>query len=402
MQVVKVVKQRYSPSEETLNLLEDFRLMMNDCIRIGIRENITSMKALSLKCYNALSQYDVASCYRLTAISKAAGILCNYRKLLRKNPNTNAKIPYVRKMQLVDCYGFRIQGKRLRLTLRAYEYVYVDLNPHTLAVISDFSVRSVTLTTCTIVLSFSKETTTVVMEPTGVLGIDRNLDNITISTTNGQDITYDLSKATETKSKYRAVKSHFTRNDVRIRRHIYRKYGEKQRNKTGNILHNVSNQIVEKAKAEKLGIAMENIKGIRKLYRKGNGQGNHYRGRMNSWTYYELQRQVEYKARWEGIPVVYVDAWGTSSKCSTCGCKTYPNEHRQLYCPQCDIPLDRDVNAARNVRDKGRLRFSLVEPPSEAMVQERGTPLILKVDGGKLHHAQQQMQQNQSISNVSM
>jgi len=143
---------------------------------------------------------------------------------------------------------------------------------------------------------------------------------------------------------------------------------------------------VEKAKAEKLGIAMENIKGIRKLYRKGNGQGNHYRGRMNSWTYYELQRQVEYKARWEGIPVVYVDAWGTSSKCSTCGCKTYPNEHssRQLYCPKCNISVDRDVNAARNVRDKGRVRFALIEPPSEAMAQEPSREIILQVDGGKL------------------
>ncbi len=280
VQVVKAVKQRYSPSEQTLNLLEDFRLMMNDCIRIGVRENATSMNALSLKCYHALNQYDLASCYRLTAISKAAGILHNYRKQLRKNPNTSMKTPYVRKMQLVDCYGFRIQGKRLRLTLRAREYTYVDLNPHTLAVISGYTVRSVTLTTSTIILSFSKETA--VMEPTGLLGIDRNLDNITISTTNGQDITYDLSKATETKNKYRTVKSHFNRNDVRLRRQIFCKYGDKQRNKTGNILHNVSKQIVEKAEAEKLGIAMENIKGIRKLYRKGNGQGNKYRGRMNS------------------------------------------------------------------------------------------------------------------------
>ncbi len=386
MQVIKAVKQNYVPSDETLNLLEDFRLMMNDCIRIGIKENITSMKALSLKCYHALSQYDVASCYRLTTISKATGILRNYRTWLHKN--SSAKMPYVRKMRLVDCYRFRRQGKCLRLTLRAHEYVYVDLNPHTLAVISGFTIRSVTLTNCTIVLSFSKEM--VVIEPTGVLGLDRNLDNITISTTNSQDITYDLSKATEIKGKYKTVKSNFTRSDVRLRRQTFRKYGEKQRNKTENILHNISKQIVEKAKVEKLGIAMENIKGIRNLYRKGNGQGNRYRGRMNSWSYYELQRQIDYKARWEGIPVVYVDAWGTSSKCSKCGCRTYPNEHRQLHCPRCNISLDRDVNAARNIRNRGRVRFALIEPPSEAMVQECGTaPPILKVDGGKLHYAQQ-------------
>ncbi|MBI2937789.1 MAG: hypothetical protein HYY22_06235, partial [Thaumarchaeota archaeon] len=157
VQVFKAVKQRYVPSEQTLNLLNDFRLMMNDCIRIGLRENVTSMKSLSLKCYHALNTYDVYSKFRLTAISKASGILRNYRKALRKNPNTKKKIPYVKKIQLVDCYGFRIQGKRLRLALRAHEYVYVDLNLHTLAAISGFTVRSVTLTTSTIVLSFSKE-----------------------------------------------------------------------------------------------------------------------------------------------------------------------------------------------------------------------------------------------------
>jgi len=43
---------------------------------------------------------------------------------------------------------------------------------------------------------------------------------------------------------------------------------------------------------------MEDIQGIRKMYRKGNGQGTKYRAKMNPWSFYELQRQIEYKARW--------------------------------------------------------------------------------------------------------
>jgi len=78
---------------------------------------------------------------------------------------------------------------------------------------------------------------------------------------------------------------------------------------------------VEQAKARRFGIIMENLKGIRKLYRRGNGQGSNYRGRMNAWSFYDLQRQIEYKARWEGIPVTYIPPQKTSSTCAICGSK---------------------------------------------------------------------------------
>jgi hypothetical protein len=42
-------------------LLEQFRQMLNDCIRIGLTENVTSLKSLSLKAYRQLSGYDVVS-----------------------------------------------------------------------------------------------------------------------------------------------------------------------------------------------------------------------------------------------------------------------------------------------------------------------------------------------------
>ncbi len=59
--------------------------MVNDCVRIGLKDNLTSMKSLCMKAYYQLSAYDVPTCYRLTAISRATGILRNYRKELKKN-----------------------------------------------------------------------------------------------------------------------------------------------------------------------------------------------------------------------------------------------------------------------------------------------------------------------------
>jgi putative transposase len=84
---------------------------------------------------------------------------------------------------------------------------------------------------------------------------------------------------------------------VRIRRRVFSKYGALQRNRVGWILNNDSSAIVEQARQKQFGIAMEDLKGLRNLYRKGNGQGTNYRARLNSWSFYELQRQIEYKAK---------------------------------------------------------------------------------------------------------
>jgi len=388
---VKTIRQKHQVSPELLRLLDEFRRMVNVCIAVGIEENVSSLKTLSSKSYHRLSR-DMLSYYRLCAISKTTGILHNYRKAKKKNPRT--RFPNARKLMLTTCYGFKIQNGLLRLPIRPRRYVYVKLNSHTLQVLSGLSVRSVTLTPDSLSLTYSKET--VEIEPEGYVGIDRNLDNVTSASTDGTVKTFDLSLATRIKTNYRIVKSQFKRNDARIRTRIFSKCGERQRNRVQPLLHNVSKRIVENAKTKRYGIVMERLTGIRRLYRKGNGQSRNYRARMNSWSYGELQRQIEYKARWEGVKVIYVPARNTSKRCSICGYKTLESTQRQLWCPKCGTILDRDENAARNLA-AGGLRFSPDGPLGEAMVEERepenATP-ILKVDGGKISHQCDETYQN--------
>src|SRR5438093_12194334 len=96
----------------------------------------------------------------------------------------------------------------------------------------------------------------------------------------------------------------FRRDDARIRTVIASKYGLRRTARTGHLLHNATRTIVALAVQQRTAIVLENIEGIRCLYRKGNGQTRKYRGRMNSWSFSEAQRQLEYKARWVGLPVV--------------------------------------------------------------------------------------------------
>jgi putative transposase len=70
----------------------------------------------------------------------------------------------------------------------------------------------------------------------------------------------------------------------------------------------------------------------------------------------ELRRQLNYKAEDRGHRVVVVNKYFPSSKkCSHCGvtkAKLALSE-RVFECSTCGISLDRDVNAARNIRDEG-------------------------------------------------
>src|SRR5213594_1689939 len=121
----------------------------------------------------------------------------------------------------------------------------------------------------------------------------------------------------------------------------------------------------------------------KKALSEGNGQSRNYRARMNSWSFGLLQRQIEYKARWAGVRVIYVPTRNTSKRCSICGYKTLENTQRRLWCPHCGTILDRDENAARNLA-AGGLRFSPNGPPDEAVKGNPTTTVILGVDGGKL------------------
>ncbi len=87
--------------------------------------------------------------------------------------------------------------------------------------------------------------------------------------------------------------SSLKRNDHRIRKNLVSRLDKRKRYRTVGLSHRISKHIVQNTKKEKSIIIFENLKGIRKLYRKVNGQGKKHRRKMNiGWPFYELQRQV--------------------------------------------------------------------------------------------------------------
>ncbi|MCY3749944.1 MAG: RNA-guided endonuclease TnpB family protein, partial [Gammaproteobacteria bacterium] len=77
-----------------------------------------------------------------------------------------------------------------------------------------------------------------------------------------------------------------------------------------------------------------------------------------SWS--ELIRKLDYKAAWTGKHLVHVDQWFASSKtCSACGAVAgiMLLDVRAWECKSCRVKHDRDINAARNIRQQGILKL---------------------------------------------
>ncbi|HBF8411695.1 RNA-guided endonuclease InsQ/TnpB family protein [Clostridioides difficile] len=119
------------------------------------------------------------------------------------------------------------------------------------------------------------------------------------------------------------------------------KLQENERNFVKTYSHALSKRVVEFAKSNKCEYI--NIEKLTK-----DGFDNII---LRNWSYFELQKMIEYKAEREGITVRYVNPAYTSQKCSRCG--EIDKENRQTQanfkCTKCGFELNADHNAAINI-----------------------------------------------------
>ncbi|MEM3170689.1 MAG: transposase [Candidatus Nitrosotenuis sp.] len=385
MFAIRSIRQSFSPNQDLQNMMNVFKDMVNRCIRIGLEHNCSTLKKLSLLSYHQLSGYDIQSYYKLTAISQAAGRLAQMKKDIKKGRHVRS--PFVRKPYLVSCYGFKINGMLLSFPIKNHEFANILLNDYTVSKLKDVEPRLFTITPNSLSISVRKEVQEI--KPELVIGIDRNLRNVTISTPE-KTIMYRTEKILSMKENPMRVRASFRRNDRLVKNRFYMQHRNRQTRRVNQYLHKISKHIVAEAKKSRSMIVFEDLKGIRKLYKRGNGQGNNKR-KLNSWSFYELQRQVEYKAAWEGIPVKFIDPKRTSKLCPVCGGSLQEDRQnrRKLWCSNCGKYMDRDVVASMNIAYKGWSRFchpgglTVEAMKGNVSLITQGT-LILRVDGSKL------------------
>lgn len=138
-------------------------------------------------------------------------------------------------------------------------------------------------------------------------------------------------------------------------------------NARADFQHNLSRQLIDENQAVVVEtLKVKNLLKNRKLAKP-----------IADASWFSLIQKLEYKAKAQGTHLVKLDQWFASSKtCSCCGHKmeSLPLSVRNWTCPACTTELDRDVNAAINIRQQGiiKLRAEGLSVPANGGLRKSG------------------------------
>ena len=145
--------------------------------------------------------------------------------------------------------------------------------------------------------------------------------------------------------KHESRKTKGSKRRARIRLKINKLYSKK-RNLIKNYIYHVAKTLLRESQT----LVMEdlNIVGMVK---------NHSLAKsIQNICWGELRRVLEYKSKWLGHNLIFIDRWAPSTKtCSHCGFhnSALTLSDRSCTCPGCGTHHDRDINAAINIKRMG-------------------------------------------------
>jgi putative transposase len=185
----------------------------------------------------------------------------------------------------------------------------------------------------------------------GVVGIDLGIKNSIITS---DSVKYDSLRVSD-------------RDDAKYKRLCKRlskkQKGSKNREKARLKLAKFENKIRNRRRAFIDKVTHDTTYGdnvcavcVENLNVKGMVQNHTLAKSIQESSFNEIKTKLQYKSAWNGVKFVEVDRFFPSSKtCSHCG---YVNEdlklsNRTWVCPHCGTRVDRDINAAINIKNEG-------------------------------------------------
>ncbi len=336
-------------------LLSEFRLLVNESIRIALKADIRSRARLVQAAYHSLSHgHVVYKQYIPSAFDVALAVLKAHRRRLKRGKRSSA--PYIHKLMLkAENQSFRLDRRTgwLRIPIRGTEGVqlHLPLSEWHLSFLSDpaWGLGSLTMVPGKIILVVRKDAPKA-CEPEAAIALDTNEDSL-------DGIVACVKGTVPTRVPFGGVRQiqqiHFRRRrrlaakkagDRRVMRRLLGKEGRRERNRVRQRLHLASKRLVQFAREGKAAIVLEDLT----LHGAG-GRSRRMNRRLSSWPRGEIHRQIEYKAALAGVPIIKVNPQWTSKTCPVCGARRRDRVGTVFVCLACDWEMDRQINAGMNI-----------------------------------------------------
>src|SRR5207245_1222318 len=141
------------------------------------------------------------------------------------------------------------------------------------------------------------------------------------------------------------------------RRHAKKKKGSKNRAKARLKVARIHARIADRRRDSQHKLSTEIIREnqvvcVESLQVKNMVKNHSLAKAISDVGWSEFVRQLEYKAEWYGRTLIKIDKWYPSSmRCFDCGhiLDSLTLDIRHWTCPECGVPHDRDINAAKNI-----------------------------------------------------
>ena len=192
-----------------------------------------------------------------------------------------------------------------------------------------------------------------VSEICNVVGIDRGINFIAVSyDSKGKSSFFDGGKVKHKRAHYKELRAELQRRGTASARRRLKKIGQRENRWMNDVNHCVSKALVISNPSKTLFV-LENLKGIRgateKIRRK-------YRYVQVSWSYYDLEQKLKYKAQRNSCLVINADPRYTSQCCPKCGHIEKSNRDKKLHgfcCKNCGYRSNDDRIGAMNLFNLG-------------------------------------------------
>ena len=338
------IKVKIKPIDELKDVSSQYLKAVQYCVNQSTLNKVTHKFELHNIVYKDVRQkFGLKSQFAINCIAKGFENYKSSKKLKGSIPKIqSAPLVFDKRLSSFkwDCIRLATNDKRIDVPLNIADYYskYSEWEYQTCMLVCKKGITYLNIT-------FSKD-----IQPNKrnvqitSVGVDVGVNNLAVCS-NGKVFSGHKTKIIQ----HRYLRKKLQRKGTKSAKRKLRQISGKQKRYMCWVNHNISKEIVSFGN----DIILENLKGIRK-----NRKGKHFNRWLNSWSFYQLQSFISYKAEREGKTVTFVNPYMTSQTCSNCG-KIGSRYFDSFSCFHCGFSCQSDLNASYNLR-----RLSVMQPYS--------------------------------------
>lgn len=189
-------------------------------------------------------------------------------------------------------------------------------------------------------------------KPVNIIGVDRGLKNIVYTyDSNGTSIAIDGHQVQQKRNKFQRTRKSLQSKNTKGAKRVLKRIAKRENRWMNDVNHCLSKTLVTTCGTNSLFV-LEDLSKI--SYKTHKGRTQNYA--LSSWSFYDLEQKLTYKARLNQSDVMHVNPHNTSCRCPACGNIDKKARYREqsLYCcTQCGFTANDDLVGAMNIYQRG-------------------------------------------------